>query len=231
MYGPDGTPFTSICSGTLVVDQAGPALRFLKNEKASADDLLEPAKYYEKYVPSWTATVCGLVLHPDGNPVAQAVVEMSQARDDPFPPRVFADQNLSKADGAFCIKYAAPGTYLVSAEDSHIDEGYRYMGFYPGVTRSAEAAKIKVNAGETLSGLRFTIREESLYLLRICVVTPYGIMLSRKAGLMEGIDSPDPDRLAYHISHDAREDGCYSFAGVPAGRYSITSYFRPDYDR
>src|ERR1700723_4595298 len=71
--GPSGIWFTSICSGTSAIEDAGTAIRFLAGEKPTVEDLVslgEYAKrYYEKILPKRTGSVCGQVLKPDGSPL------------------------------------------------------------------------------------------------------------------------------------------------------------------
>ena len=57
----DGTLFTSICTGTAPLAEAGAAVRLLRDEPPAADDLLDPPSYYAKYGLRRTAKVCGRV--------------------------------------------------------------------------------------------------------------------------------------------------------------------------
>ncbi|HTW25306.1 MAG TPA: hypothetical protein VMD78_17015 [Candidatus Baltobacteraceae bacterium] len=73
--------FTSICSGTSPIERAGPTLRFLRGEKPTADDLLEPDTYRDKVETHWYGTACGRVTKADGTPVSGASVDVTQVRD------------------------------------------------------------------------------------------------------------------------------------------------------
>jgi hypothetical protein len=44
------------------------------------------------------------------------------------------------------VKGAPPGKYLLTAETKDFDAGTRIMGFYPGVSRHADATSIEVKA-------------------------------------------------------------------------------------
>lgn len=123
--------FTSICTGTSSLEHAGPALRFLRGEQPTPDDLLDLQSYYKKFVPRWTGMACGVVTTTDGSPLARASVNMTQVRDEPFPPSRADDPNLSKADGNFCIPNIAPGKYLLSADRDDFDNYFRWMGYFP----------------------------------------------------------------------------------------------------
>jgi len=224
----DGAFFTSICAGTSSFDQAAPAIRFLEGEKPSADDLLSIADYHNKFVPLWTGTVCGHITGPEGKPFPHAIVEMSEARQDSTPGKYAADEDLSTSDGAFCIKHAEPGKYLLTAQDSHVDEGYRYMGYYPGVTTHAAAVPVEIEAGKTISNVDFKLARQPLYLIRISVKTTDGTTFSPKDRLRVRVDSPDRDRLAYKIDSYVDDDGSRTFAGIPPGPHSVAAYFVPD---
>ena len=221
----DRTSFTSICTGTDLVEHSGPALRLLRKEPPSPEDLLNGESYLKQMIPKWTGTVCGQVSQPGGNPLGKASVEVWQVRDDPFPP--YRDGDLSAADGAFCVKGVPPGSYLLTAETEDFDAGTRLVGFYPGVWKHADAAAIEVKAGAALNGLRFETRKEVIYTIRFRIVTPDGSPVPWK-NLGVAIDSPDRDPLAYHESHGVNEDGSYALGGIPAGHYVVSAYLQPD---
>src|SRR5215471_9011581 len=97
--GPGAKWFTSICSGTNAVEDAGTALRFLTGQEPPPEDLLPPKEYwkqyYEKVIPKRTGSVCGAVLKPDGTPLKGAIVEAWELRDDDLPSRSASDPNTS----------------------------------------------------------------------------------------------------------------------------------------
>jgi hypothetical protein len=223
----DGTLFTSICTKTAPLAQAGPAVRVLRGEPPSADDLLDPPSYYAKYMPRWTAKVCGRVAKPDGSPLGGAEVEMSQLRDEPLPLKTVSDENLSKADGSFCVEGIDPGKYLLTAEVVNFKAGSRWMGYYRGVARHSEATPVVVNAGDRLSDLQFRVQEQALYTVRFQIVTADRSPVLWKA-LGIAILSPDQDALAYSEDHGVNEDGSYTFGLIPAGRYIVSTYLDPD---
>jgi hypothetical protein len=220
-----GAFFTSICAGTGLLEHSGPALRLLRKEPPSPEDLLDGGSYLEQMAPKWTGTVCGQVSRPDGNPLDKAMIDVWQVRDDPFPP--YRDGDLSAADGTFCVKSVPPGRYLLTAETEDFDNGTRLMGFYPGVWKHADAATIEVKAEATVKGLRFATRQEAIYTVRFRIVTADGSPVPWK-NLGVAIDSPDRDPLAYHENHGVNEDGSYALGGIPAGHYVVSSYFTPD---
>jgi hypothetical protein len=221
--------FTSICSGTSQLEHAGPALRFLHGEKPTSDDLLDVQSYNEKFWPQWTGSACGRVTKPDGSPFDKASIDMSERRDEPFPPYRASDPDLSKPDGSFCIRYLRPGKYLLTAEKTDSDSYIRWMGYYPGVGTHSEALPIEIHAGDNLSDLRFTVRKQVVYTVSFRVVTPDGNP-APTARLGVSIDSPDQDALSYHLTQNRDEEGYYTVGYVPPGRYLVQTYIIPDFE-
>jgi hypothetical protein len=231
---PAGSWFTSICSGTNAIEDAGTALRFLAGEKPTAEDLLPPQEYAKQYIdkilPKRTGSVCGQVLKPDGTPLKGADVELWELRDDDLPSRSAEDPNTSTDDGRFCIEHADPGRYLLTAESSDYDHDARYMALYPGVNSRGQAIQIDISPGLSLPDVKFTTFNEPLYTIRIRLVTPDGTRLSYKNGCGVLVDSEYRDPLSYHVSHTLEDDGSYTFGYIPAGKYVITTYFQPNFE-
>jgi hypothetical protein len=216
------TLFTSICSGTSSLEEAGPALRFLRGEPPTPDDLLDLQSYYKKFGAQQYGTACGRVTRLDGSPLGGASVDMTQERDDPFPPKSASDPDMSQPDGSFCIPGISPGKYMLTAERMDFDHDLRWMGYYPGVSKHAEATVIEVKAGAKLQKLDFTVRKESLYTVSFRIQSSDGSPVPLH-NLRVRIDSHDRDELAYHEDqHD--EDGEYTMGYVPPGHYVVRTY-------
>lgn len=232
--GPGGIWFTSICSGTNSIEDSGTAVRFLTGDKPAADDLLSPqdyqTQYYEKVLPKRTGSVCGQVLNPDGSPLKGASVELWEPRNDDLPPRGGSDPNTSSDKGHFCVNNVPPGKYFLTAESSYFDDWSRNMGFYPGVGSQADATQLSIRAGARLPDVKFTTIRQSLYSIRIRVLTPDATQLSYKNGCGVAVDSEDRNPLSYHISHTLEEDGTYTFGYIPPGKYQVTTCFEPDFE-
>jgi hypothetical protein len=229
--GPKKTWFTSICTGTADVEDAGAAIRLLSGENPSADDLLSPQEYAKQYfetvLPKRTGSVCGYALKPDGTPLKGASVELWERRDDDFPPHSEDDPNTSRDDGHFCIEHANPGHYLLTVEGTNYDHSARYMAFYPGVNSQKDAIPLDIQPGVRLPDVRLTTLDERLYTIKIRAVTPDGSQLSCTG---VAVNSPDSDPLSYHIDGSLDDDGTYTFGYIPAGRYQVTAYFEPEDD-
>jgi len=218
--------FTSICSGTSPLEDAGPALRFLRGEPPTPDDLLDPQSYYEKFQSQHYGTACGRVTRPDGSALGKASVDMTQVRDEPLPPKLASDPDMSKADGSFCIPGISPGKYVLTAEATDFDHDFRWMGYYPGVAKRGDASVIEVKPGAKLKNLDFTVRKESLYTVSFRIQSSDGSPVPLD-NLRVRIDSPDRDELAYHLDQHA-EDGEYTMGYVPPGHYMVRTYIQMD---
>lgn len=221
------TLFTSICTGTTPLEEAGPKLRVLRDEPPTADDLLDPQSYYKKYEPMWTGKVCGRVIKSDGSPLTNASIDMTQVRSEPLPPMSASDPNLSTRDGSFCVADVSPGKYLLTAEGDDYDANTRWVGYYPGVTERERAVPIDVKAGTNLSGVQLTVREQPVFTIHFRVVTSDGSPVPWE-NLRVAIDSPYTDPLAYHEDQGLDEDGSCELHLIPAGHYSVRTLVVPD---
>ena len=224
----DGRLFTSICTGTTPLEQAGPELRYLQGRAAAAEDLLPLDRYYQKVASESYATVCGRVTREDQTPVAEASVEMMQVRPEPLPPRTADDPDTSKPDGRFCVQNISPGTYLLSAEKQNYQEGTRLMGFYPGVMKHSDALPIQVVPKTRLDDVNFVMRTQPEYSVRFRIVSSDGAAVPWK-NLGVRIDSPDRDALAYHESHGVNENGSYTLGLIPPGHYQVQTCLQPQF--
>jgi hypothetical protein len=219
--------FTSICTSTSPLEQAGPALRFLRGEQPTLDDLLDVQSYYQKFMPQWTGTVCGHATKSDGTPFDGASIEMTEARGEPFPAFRTGDPNLSKPDGSFCIRGLRPGTYLLTGERIDSENFFRWMGYYPGVRKGSEAVPIEIHAGDNLSNVTFAVIREPLYTVKFRIVAPDGSTLPVHS-LGVSVDSPGQDALSYHMTQNGNENGIFYAGYVPPCYCTVQTYIQPD---
>jgi hypothetical protein len=219
--------FTSICSGTSPVEHAGPALRFLRGEKPAADDLLDGQAYQEKVETRWYGTACGRVTNADGTPFGEGSVEMTQIRDEPLPPMVASDPDLSKPDGSFCIPTIRPGKYLLTAEKLNCDFHIRSMGYYPGVGTHSAAVPIEIRAGASFSDLQFSVAKEPVYTVRFRIVADGSLPPLENLGV--AIDGADQDGVTYHLRQNGNKGGIFFAGYVPPGHYLVRTYIQPDF--
>jgi len=227
--GKDGDLFTSICTGTELLERSEPALRYLRGEGPTADDLMDLQSYHQKLAPTWTGKACGRVTKPDGSPLDKAIIGMTQLRNDSFFPKRASDPDLSKADGSFCVPFISPGRYVLTAEKRDRDAYSRWMGYYPGVGQRSRAVPIEIKAGSILSNLDFAVRMEPVFTVSFKIVTHDGSPLPSQR-LMISIDSPYEDDLAYHLVQGRKDqDGYYTVGYVPPGKYLVRTLVRPDF--
>jgi hypothetical protein len=214
---------TSICTGTDRLEYAGPALRYLRGEAPTPDDLLDQQAHFEKFAPQWTASACGRVTKPDGSPLAQPSVHLAQLRDEPF---IFpwSGPDIAKPDGTFCVHRMFPGKYLLTAEDKDYSAGFRWMGYYPGVAKRSEAVPVEIRGGDNLSNLQFTVSKQPLYTVSVRIVSTDGTPLPLEI-LGVSILSSDRDALASrHITVNRNEADKYILADVAPGHYSARTF-------
>jgi hypothetical protein len=155
-----------------------------------------------------------------------ASVDMTQVRDEPFPPKSASDPDMSKPDGSFCIPGISPGKYVLTAETTDFDHDFRWMGYYPGVSKNADATVIEVKAGAKLRNLDFTVRKEPLYTVSFRIQSSDGSPVPLD-NLRVRIDSPDRDELAYHLDQH-ESDGEFTMGYVPPGHYVVRTYIQID---
>jgi hypothetical protein len=220
-----GIFFTSVCAGTGLLSRSMAAVRLLRGEPPAAEDLLDARTVMER----WTGTVCGKVVRPDGQPLSHAMVFLSKARKDGFPPLTVTDPDLSRSDGSFCIQTIFPGNYLLRAEYTDFDASARWAGFFPNGFRREEAAPVNVVAGKTTSDLKLTVERESLFNIDIQVVAADRSPLPLKGVRIE-IWNLGHDPHDYHSRALVGGDGSTGFRYIPAGRYVVTSYFDPVFE-
>lgn len=227
--GPGKIWFTSICTGTAAIEDAGIAIRLLGHEEPAREDLLSPQEYAKRYLeevlPMRTGSVCGYVMKPDGTPLKGAGVELWELRNDALPSRTADDPDTSTGDGHFCIEHVEPGHYLLTAESGDFDHNARLMAFYPGVGSRGQAATVDIRAGARLRDIKLTVVRQPLYNISIRVITPDGRKLSC-TGVT--VNSPYHDPLSYHNDHMLDDSGTYTFGYVPAGKYQVATYFERD---
>jgi hypothetical protein len=224
-YNVEGGLYTDSCTATRPVEEAGAAIRYLRGEPPTVDDLLDEEEYGRKVLSQRTGKVCGRVAMANGRPLAGGMVHMSEEREPGLPLKMASDPNLSKPDGSFCVTGISPGRYLLTAEDYDFDRGIRWMGFYPTATSHAEATPIEVKAGDKLTGLRFAVRKQNLVRVHLRVVTSNGTPIPWQS-LGVAIESVDHDSLAYHGGHELDQNGSYDPGLVPPGHYWVRSYLR-----
>jgi len=83
------------------------------------------------------------------------------------------------------------------------------MSFYPGTKDRKQTRQIKVEAGQTVSGLKIRAFRERLFTVSFRIVAPDG-RPSPIEHVGVAIDSVRRDTLSYHLTQNRREDGWYT---------------------
>jgi hypothetical protein len=216
-----GELFTSICSATSSISDAGPELRVLRNEPPSPEDLLPLKDYYEyKKKNSW-GKICGRVSHSDSSEPTSFLVTVWKVHDD-FRGAMKVDlAETDKAKRTFCSNPLPPGSYFVGAEDGEWWETRKqYRGYYPAARRFSEAKPLTVKAAATVNAADLVLYPEEVHYVRGRVRDGNGRLLG-SGELQVTIVSAESDLLYDPLSKWIEKDGFFIFGYVPKGRYRL----------
>jgi len=226
---PSGQLFTSICSGTTLLDDAGPELRFLRGEPLAPEDIETPRNYPSEMMRRRTGTLCGHVYGMSPAAAKNLSVSLWEMRGKQIQPCIAVPAD-TKPDGSFCATGVPPGKYLLGADAGEFSKtNTQFVGYYPGVKTASEAAPIEIKAGSNISALELPLQTQALYMLRGHVVTSDGSKLPAD-GVEVGLarDDRDPDPLSEPDSQSVGADGSFSFSFVASGQYYLVAFFDPD---
>lgn len=159
---------TGICAATTPVESAATALRLLRGEPATPEDLAdlanEPAGRTSA-APTTKGKICGRVSFPTGVTPAAVTLRVWPAGEDERS-ILGADEVESKSDGSFCFSGLDPGKYFVGASQTDLDEpDSRYLGYYPGVLQRIQAKSIDLKPRDTARA-DFMLFRQPLYSVR-----------------------------------------------------------------
>jgi hypothetical protein len=216
-----GGLFTSICSATSRISDAGPELRVLRNEPPSSQDLLTTDAYYEQIRQKNYGKICGRVSRSDSTQLTSSLVTVWKVHDD-FRGAFKVDLALpEKRRQTFCSSALPPGKYFIGAEDGEFWEtNTQYRGYYPTARRFNDAKPLTVEAGKTLHKADLSLYPETLYYVRGRVRDSDGRFLG-DGELQVTIVSAEKDLLYDPLSKWIEEDGFFVFAYVPKGKYLV----------
>jgi hypothetical protein len=127
-----------------LLSEAGAALRYLRGEPPTEDDLVSPTERKRLADDSTLETTggifCGRLLRPDGEPARNAIVWVWSA-DAPLETQARPlDLQFVPPGEQFRIRFLPPGRYLLGARERMHDEDRWYLGFYPNASRPEDAA-------------------------------------------------------------------------------------------
>lgn len=216
-----GAMSTSLCSGTELAEHSGPALRQLRGQPAAPEDLVDQETYFKQMYPKWTGRICGHVYF-EGKPLGGASVDLTQIREDGFPPRGASDPDTSKPDGSYCIPMVEPGRYTLSAGSDDYDHDKRSIAYWPGGTDPKAAQTIEVAAGQSASWYDMQLLPQDLYRIAIRVAVGNGRPAPESIGVY--LSSIVRDPRGYSLDRQQPTDGIYFFAYVPPGKYKVQTF-------
>jgi hypothetical protein len=209
---------TGICSATTPLESAGAALRLLRGEPATPEDLADlgnESDGHEAVTTSSDGKICGRVSFPAG--VKPAAVSLRAWPGEEDERSLFgADEVESQSDGSFCFPGLEPGEYVIGAGDADPgDASSRFLGYYPGVLRRSQAKSIHLKPGGS-ERADFAVVRQPLYKVRgylrgvpESMADSIGVILMPDP--FEFFQVPEPASLGPH--------GEFQVDGVPPGRY------------
>ena len=203
---------TGICSATTLLDSAGTALRVLRGEPPTLEDLTDLRSQEEKSSKEAGAAkhrVCGKVSFPKGVQPRSAQVFFWRATEDESP--IPEQHSGVKYDGSFCQDWLEPGKYLIEAiaKDSD-DDAFRYAGYYPGVSTRTQAQAVVVHENDGLVQADFTIVRQPLHSVH---------------GYLRGFPENGGDQIMVILMPEPI-DVLYEFKPVPLGPRGVFEFSR-----
>ena len=170
-------------------------------------------------------TISGRVLEADGKPLE--LVEVEALR-----PRLQGSQRVlvpigsaqSTADGRFTIGGLPAGSYYVGAFDpasgGATDQEFWRHTFYPGVAAAVDATRVRLEPGDVVSDLEFSIQRITAVQVSGRLQPPEGTEL-RSGAVALSPESRGGINLGRSLSAVVRPDGSFQFRRVQPGTYRI----------
>ena len=165
-------------------------------------------------------SIQGVVLGPDGQPLAGVVVQAALERGGLPSPRFFVSRGdaagggraITGGDGAFALEGLPPGTFTVWVTHPDLPEQAR-----PGVAAGTRNLRLQLERGGTLAGVVVTPDGRPLPAYQMSITptdedesTPPQHRLYPR-GVGEGIDVQDPN-------------GAFRIERLPPGRYDVAAF-------
>ena len=178
--------------------------------------------------------ISGHVLDEDGEPLTRAMVQVLRSQYQRGERRlVIAGADQTDDRGQYRVFGLVPGDYVVSAtanrdgfmrrlviepppaavgvDDTAASTGYAPT-YYPGVVTSADAARLKVAAGQELNGIDFQLQLVALATVRGVTTDPRGLVML----------VPEDESVAMRpqgLRAPVQPDGTFTIGNVPPGKY------------
>jgi hypothetical protein len=219
---------TGICSGTQPLENAGAALRLLRGEPPSPEDVRDRASEVidrGNTEPIDYAKVCGKVSFPAGVRPRPVTVRITP-KEDELP--LLGDTTDTEPDGAFCFEGVDIGKYFIAAiETDPVSTHSRFAGYYPGVPGRSQAAPVEVQTERGVVRADFTVVRQPVYSVR---------------GYLRGVPQSLAESLQFMLMADQLDEfhalepvalgphGVFELSGVPPGHYMAFAFRQNDED-
>jgi hypothetical protein len=215
-----GELFTSICSATSRLDEAGPELRVLRNEPPVAEDLLDRKTYYEQVIKKGPK-ICGRVSRSDSTPLGSFIVTVWKVHEDFRHARKVDIAETDKRTKTFCSSPLPPGKYFVGGEDGEFwKTNTQYRGYHSGASRFIEATPIILKHANTFNDADLVLHPEPLHYVRGRIRDAQGRFFGPGA-MTVIIVSAEKDLLFDPQDRNVEGDGSFQFWYVPKGKYLL----------
>jgi hypothetical protein len=216
---PAGELFTSICTATEALDDAGPQLRVLRGEPPTSEDLLAPEQYTARFG-NRLGRICGHFARSDGSTAKEEpVISIWRVLNNPVGARK-CESGKTKSTGTYCSRPLAPGDYIVGGlDDTPWQAGIEYGGYYKNARQASAASRVTLQPGETLSDIDVVLHKNAIYTVRGRVKTDSGGPVPEDTRV--AITSAEGELLFEGDDEGLESDGTFKFCCLPAGTYSL----------
>jgi hypothetical protein len=210
---------TGICSPTSLLQDAGTALRLLRGDPLTPEDLADlpggnksPAS---RTLPDYK--LCGRLLFPSGKKAKPLTLYFWPADQDPNP--LPADDAESEEDGSFCVQGLEPGKYLIEAVEAPSgNDKFRYTGFFPGVKDRGQAQSVLFQDEGGSRRADFSVFRQPLYHVRGHL---HGVPEGGNEDLRVMVMGSETDILQTVEPVHLGPHGFFEIRGLPPGKYSV----------
>ena len=138
--------FNGIPQGVYTVGASGPGFAPMDPEDYREVDLLESACSSAGFRLETTNRVSGVLLGPEGSPVAGVPVKLIQADEDGVPKTGFSRTATTDSEGRYVFEGEDPGKYWIG-----VTSGPYPVTLYPGVSTFEDATLIDLGPGAELT--------------------------------------------------------------------------------
>ena len=213
----EGGSLVAPCSFTAPVEKSAVALRYLRNERPEAEDLLTPAESQR----NTQGRICGTVKRSDGKPLVDGEIYIWNDSDPTY--KKEASFERAEKAGPFLSYFLPPGTYRITAVDRG-DGPTRWVGFFSSRTDDPSTmGKVDVVAGRDFCDVNITLHEQKVFTVRGIARGSEGAPLP-----IEGVEiraEMAPDEMFPYLDFVAPDsEGKFTITRVPVGAARLSAY-------